>query len=101
MREQVSLCPDGFQETKRRTVYLARDTSSLKVSLHFVVKRGFMAKDRGTFNHRTKDLAWQLHETHLINVFLIPFVQCTCMWAERKSSDEPLLVLSLPEQLSL
>ena len=54
MREQVSLCRDGFQETKRRTVYLARDTSSLKVSLHFVVKRGFMAKDRGTFNHRTK-----------------------------------------------
>ena len=48
-----------------------------------------------------KDLAWQLHETHLINVFLIPFVQCTCMWAERKSSDKPLLVLSLPEQLSL
>ena len=51
--------------------------------------------------NKPKDLAWQLHETHLINVFLIPFVQCTCMWAERKSSDEPLLALSLPEQLSL
>ena len=37
MREQVSLCPDGFQETKRRTVYLPRGTSSLKISLHFVV----------------------------------------------------------------
>ena len=54
MREQVSLCFDGFQETKGRTVYLPRGTSSLKISLHFVVKRGFMAKDRGTFNHRTK-----------------------------------------------
>ena len=53
MREQVSLCPDGFQETKRRTVYLVVPRS-LNISLHFVVKLGFMAKDRDTFNHRTK-----------------------------------------------